>query len=202
MIKNLVFDFGRVLVDIDYMTLFEGYFGVDKESQARFCELFTKGEFIEACDRELISFAEIIANSQKEHPEFHDALQYFYDNIDALVVGEMPGMYELLEIYKDKGYKLYGLSNWGSPVYSVMARYKIFDLLDGRVISCEEKVIKPEREIFDRLCERYGLKAEECLFVDDKPENIEAARNAGMEGLVFTDTTSFARELEGVVATE
>ena len=139
MIKNLIFDFGKVLVDYDFRPVLDRYFKDNKVEEDRFCDLFTSAEFIDACDRELIPFEELIKETQDKHPHFRDALQFFYDNYVEYVSGEVAGMSELLKKLKASGFNLYGLSNWCSAVYEVMRKYEIFDLLDGRVVSCEEQ---------------------------------------------------------------
>lgn len=76
-----------------------------------------------------------------------------------------------------------------------MRRYGIFDLLDGRVVSSEEKLIKPDPAIYRCLCERYSLKPEECLFTDDKEKNVAGAKSIGMEAVVFTDAETYRKDL-------
>ncbi len=196
MIKNIVFDFGKVLVDYDFMQLLDGHFGSDVERKEQFCRLFLDQRFIDRCDREEIPFADIIEEEKKAHPELANDLQFFFDYYADFVLGEMPGMKDLLGLLRRKGYRLYGLTNWCSAVYEVMRRYEeIFSLLDGRIISSEEHVIKPEKKIYEILCNKYGLKAEECLFADDKPVNVDGARKAGLNAVVFTDAESFISSL-------
>ncbi|MDE5919200.1 MAG: HAD family phosphatase [Duncaniella sp.] len=197
MIKNLIFDFGKVLVDYDFMALLTGYFGEDTERLDQMCRLFLSPEFIDRCDREAVPFSEIIREEQKNHPELADGLQFFHDRYADFVTGEVPGMKELLYRLKANGYRLYGLTNWNSVVHEVMRRYEsIFGLLDGRVISSEEHFIKPEREIYECLCSRYGLDPSECLFADDKAANVEGALKAGMNAVVFTDAARYINDLE------
>ena len=74
MIKNLIFDFGKVLVDYDFRPVLDRYFKDNKVEEDRFCDLFTSAEFIDACDRELIPFEELIKETQDKHPHFRDAL--------------------------------------------------------------------------------------------------------------------------------
>ena len=107
-------------------------------------------------------------------------------------------MSELLKKLKALGFNLYGLSNWCSAVYEVMRKYEIFDLLDGRVVSCEEQVIKPETEIYLRLCRRYALEPSECLFADDKKVNVEGAKRAGMEAVLFTTAEQYRSDVERI----
>jgi HAD superfamily hydrolase (TIGR01509 family) len=61
----------------------------------------------------------------------------------------------------------------------------VYKYFDGEVVSCEEHVVKPDAEIYKRLVERYSLNEQETLFIDDRKENVEAARNQGWEGFNF-----------------
>ena len=108
---------------------------------------------------------------------------------------EIDGMGDLLRRLKAEGYKLYGLTNWCSKVHITISQFDIFTLLDGWVISSEEKVVKPEPEIYQRLFDRYGLEPSECVFTDDREENIEGARRMGMDGIVFVDAKQYEEEL-------
>ncbi|NPD91503.1 HAD family hydrolase [Xylanibacter muris] len=184
-VKNLIFDFGKVLVDYDVMSVMHTFFGDNKEEEEAFSQTFMCKKFTDECDLEEIPFEQIIRKAQQEHPRFSDALQYFYDHYLDFVIGEMPGMKPLLVKLKEKGFKLYGLTNWCSEVHKVMKKYDIFDLLDGYVISSEVHLLKPNPAIYRYLCNRYGLKPEECLFVDDNYANVYAAKDVGMYAVAF-----------------
>lgn len=186
MIKNIIFDFGKVLVDYDFSRIIHQMFS-DADKERRFTAIATSDEFLDRCDMEEIPFREIIEDMKCRYPEFKDAFQAFYERYPDIVVGEMAGMRELLERLKAKGFRLYGLTNWCDAVHEVMRRYEIFRLLDGRVISSEEKLIKPDTAIYLRVCEKYNLDPAECLFTDDKQKNIDGAISAGMEAVRFTD---------------
>lgn len=199
MIKNLIFDFGKVLVDYDFFHTISRYFA-SAEDLERFATLFTSIDFLNQCDKEEIPFEEIIHQAQKQHPEFEYQLQKFYDEYVQFVTGEVPGMRDLLTRLRAEGYKLYGLTNWCSKVHEVMKQWEILNMLDGVVISSDEKLIKPDVAIFHRLCEKFGLKAEECLFTDDKAINVEGAQKAGMQGIVFLNAAQYEKDLRGIVA--
>lgn len=198
MIKNLVFDFGKVLVNHDLQAVLERYFKEDKESEERCLSILSSPEFTEACDRGLLSLDELIREAQSKHPRFSDALRFFRENYLDEVTGEIEGMRNVLAEFKAKGFKLYGLSNWCNDVYEVMRRYEIFKLLDGQVVSCEEQLIKPEKGIYLRLCERYGLEPSECLFTDDRMENVEGAKAAGMSAVLFTTPENYVADVERI----
>ena len=69
-------------------------------------------------------------------------------------------------------------------------------MMDDRLISSEEHLVKPDVAIYDRLCEKFGLVKEECLFTDDKPINIDGAKAAGMSAVLFTDASRFEEDLK------
>ncbi|MBQ0151048.1 MAG: HAD family phosphatase [Bacteroidales bacterium] len=195
MIRNIIFDFGKVLVDYDYEPFLESF--IEKEEdRIKFAEVVCTPEFVLMCDRGDVSFEELIKMTQAKHPEWHRELQIFYDRqMDAMTV-EMPGMRDLLTRLRARGYKLYGLTNWSLFVYKVIKKYDILQMLDGRIISSEEHMIKPDKEIYDRICERFGLMADECVFTDDRVINVEGARKAGMKAITFHNAAQFEAELE------
>lgn len=198
MIKNLVFDFGKVLVDYDFCHTIRQYFDTEADLH-EFAELFTSMEFLNRCDMEVEPFAEIIKDSQRRYPKFKFQLQKFYETYPEFVTNEMPGMRALLLKLRNEGYMLYGLTNWCSMVHKVMEKWDILTMLDGRVISSEEKLIKPDVAIFQRLCDKYGLKPEECVFTDDRVCNVAGAVKAGMQGIVFCNAEQYESELRSIL---
>lgn len=193
-IKNLIFDYGKVLVDYEFLPIVRNLF--DNEDEMRqFMDIFTSQPFIDECDREDIPFEQIIRNKQMLYPQFARQLEQFRDSYVDFVTGEIPGMKETLVELKERGFKLYGLTNWCSKVYDVMPLYDIFQLLDGMLISSDVHLIKPDPAIYLCLCQKYGLKPQECVFTDDKPINVQGARKAGMQGIVFHSAKQYRDEL-------
>ena len=107
----------------------------------------------------------------------------------------MTGMAALIAALKARGFGIYLLSNatvrqpdyW--PLIPGSAEF------DGGVVSALCRLLKPEPAIYRLLLERYGLQAEECLFIDDLAVNIAGARRVGMPGIVFRGTEALRREL-------
>ena len=194
MIKNLIFDFGQVLITYDYPSFLRSVFG-DGSDFAAFEELVCGEPFIRRCDLGSEPFSDIVREAQRDYPHWRDQLQVYHDRQLDAIDSEMPGMHELLIRLKDKGYCLYGLSNWSDTIYPVMDKFGIFGLLDDRVISCEEQLIKPDRAIYNRLCDKFALAAEDCLFTDDRPANIIGAQDAGMQAVLFTTTEQYEADL-------
>ena len=120
-----------------------------------------------------------------------------------MVNGEIPGMFDVVKTLKDRGYKIYGLTNWSAETFPwVRETFPIFTLLEGMVVSGEEFLLKPSPEIYNLLLKRYGLKAEECVFIDDNPANAEGARRVGMKGLVFRGADTVLDDLAPILAEE
>lgn len=103
------------------------------------------------------------------------------------LVGEMPGMYRLLSQLRAEGYHLYGLSNYSHKIYDIQATASIFRLIEGQVISSDVHITKPSSLIYKHLLDRYDLKADECLFIDDRKVNTDAAEAVGIRAMVFPD---------------
>lgn len=194
MIKNLIFDFGKVLVDYDFDVFFNGYIA-DEQRRRDFIPLFYNVEMQEAFDREVTPIEEIAEGVRQRYPHFEHEIHLFIEHYHEMVTGEIEGMYPLLQQLKQEGYRLYGLTNWCSRVYKTIEQFPIFSLLDGWVISSEEKSIKPEPAIYNRLYEKFGLNPAECLFADDKAVNIEGGRHTGMDGIVFENAQQYEQEL-------
>ena len=199
MIKNLIFDFGKVLVDYDFEAFFRKHIP-DTERCRSFTPVLYNEELQQLLDREERPFEVIMEEWIERNKEFEQEIRYFNEHYPEIVTNEVEGMYELLTKLKAEGYKLYGLTNWCSKVHETMAQFPIFQLLDGQIISSEEKVIKPEPEIYQRLFTKFNLTPEECIFADDRAENIEGGRRLGMEGIVFIDTKQYEREFRECIA--
>ena len=113
----------------------------------------------------------------------------------------IPGMYDYIVDLKRRGYKVCGLSNWSAETFcQVRHVYPVFDLLDGMVVSGYEGVVKPDARIYQLLLGRYGLKASECVFIDDNAANVEGARRMGMQSLRFTTKEALEGPLESLLA--
>lgn len=199
MIKNLIYDFGKVLVDYDFDHVVDDFFPNDAQGKAdelEFLSIIGDPAFVRRCDLELIPFDELVREQQEKYPKYSRQFKLFQERYLEFMTGEIDGMRDYMQELKDRGYRLFGLSNWGTTVLGVINKYEIFKLLEGSVISYQLKIVKPNPEIYQTLLERYGLKAEECVFADDKLENIEGAERVGMHGILFTDMEQYKRELE------
>ena len=196
---TLIFDFGRVLVDYDFDRFFavlRADYRVSEAAFAEFMQVVLAEETYSSLDRELIPFARQVDMLKQQHPACAELFDAFDKRFQEVVTGEVPGMHQLLGELHSSGYRLYGLSNWSSKVYETMRNYsEIFSLLHGRVLSCEEHLLKPEPEIYRLALDRWGLNAEECVFVDDKQANIDGCQAVGIKGIRFAGCTALRRQL-------
>ena len=195
MISNIIFDFGAVLVDWDPMHLFEPYFN-DSEKTGFFLEKVCPYEWNMTVDAGR-STKEATEERIKLYPEWEEPIRMYYGQWIKMMGGQIEGMQEVLESLKAQGYHLYGLTNWSAETFPLISgRYPIFSLLEGYVVSGVEKCMKPQEKIYRILLERYGLKAEESIFIDDNPANIEGGKAVGRDGIVFQTVEQLKEELE------
>lgn len=87
---------------------------------------------------------------------------------------------ELIAELKAAGYKLFVLSNMSKEYIDFLREMDVFKYFDGQIISCEVSLIKPEKEIYELLLERYNLEPEQTIFIDDRKQNVEAAAEIGI----------------------
>lgn len=186
MIKNVIFDFGCVLVYWSQHNLYDTHFG-SKEKTDWFVDNICTWEWNNQTDLGK-SFAESVAEKVAEYPEWETEIRMYWERWEDMLNGEVPGMKEWICELKNAGYKLYGLSNWSHETFPMVKdKYEAFSMMDGIVMSGEELIAKPDLRIYKILLERYGLKAEECVFIDDRKENIIAGEQVGIRGIIFED---------------
>lgn len=183
MIKNLIFDYGGVLLDWNPHYYYDKYFG-SREKADWFLENVCPYEWNIKQDagRDLeIAYAERIA----VWPEYEKEIRMYYAEFMQMMHGQLPGMEECLRELK-KTYHLFGLSNWNHQTFAIAEKeYPILKLLEDMVISGREGIVKPSREIFQLAIERFGIIPEESIFIDDRLDNIEAARACGLHGIQY-----------------
>ncbi len=184
MIKDVVFDFGGVLMDWDPRYLYRTYFK-DEEQMEYFLSHICTDAWNAEQDRGR-TFDEGVSLLLRQYPQYAEPIRMYKDRWESMLKGEFPRSVELLRRLKEQGYGIYGLTNWSAETIPIaFAKYDFFSLFDGIVVSGEEKLIKPDPKIYRILLERYNLSAENTLFIDDSPANIEAASQLGFQTILF-----------------
>lgn len=177
--KNIVFDLGGVVFARD-----------PRKFEPEFIKFFSyimlpqMPRFWEEYDRGVVSYEQVVSDLA----EYNSCDRELADkNLrrSILTQEEIPATKALIAELKAAGYKLYVLSNMSLEFIEFLRKTDVYKYFDGEVVSCEEHVVKPDTEIYKRLVDRYSLSEQETLFIDDRKENVEAARNQGWEGFNF-----------------
>lgn len=192
MIRNILFDMGNVLIYFD-RNLFMDRLGVSEEDKKLLMrEVFLSVEWVRM-DRGSMVEADAVASCCARLPErLHDTAAKLIAMWDRPIL-PIPGIYELIEELKAKGYGIYLLSNASLRQHEYWPRIEASRFFDGTLISADEGIIKPQPEIYRLILDRFSLKAEECFFIDDVPANIEGAFYCGIPGAVFHDDVALLR---------
>ena len=195
MIKNIIFDFGGVLLDWNPRYLYKSYFNNDEEME-HFLADICNGEWNIRQDAGR-PFAEAVKELQAKFPEYAEAIQMYDDDWEKMLKCELPESIDLLKELKFMGYGIYGLTNWSAEkIGYAFANYSFFSLFDGIVVSGVEKVVKPDRKIYEILLERYSLRPGECVFIDDNQDNVDMAKVLGINAIRFDNIGNVKEHLE------
>lgn len=196
MIKNVILDVGRVLVAWQPKQKWKEWGFSDETILGLSQALFDSGVWNEV-DRGVMGDDEFLTFAIEQAPQYEQEIRLFWERVGE-AIWQFPYAKDWIRAMKAAGYRVYILSNYGNWTYE-KTREKALNFLDdvdGAVFSYQVKQIKPEPEIFHSLMEKYDLKAEECVFLDDLASNIDGAKAVGMQGIVFTGLEDALMELE------
>ena len=179
MIKNVVFDFGGVLVDWNPRHLYDKYFG-DIEQSIWFLDNICKYDWNIQMDGGK-PFAQGVAELVEKFPEHKEAIEIYHTRWTEMIGGLVEGTSDLILRLKKAGYKVYGLTNWSNETYPfIRDKYTIFSELEGIVVSGDEQLLKPE----------------ESIFIDDNVANVAGAMVVGMYAIQFQDAQQVEDQLK------
>ena len=183
-IKNIIFDMGNVLLQFRPQVALDTFFDTQEDKDIINRELFLGPEWIMG-DEGIITNEERYDRICHRIPErLHEQFKRCIGGWDACLI-PVPGADEFCQEAKERGYGMYILSNACNRFRHFFPREFREDYFDGIVVSSEIKLIKPNPEIYNYILKTYGLKPEECLFLDDREENVETALGTGMRAEVF-----------------
>ena len=195
MIDTLVFDMGGVLIDFSAQ-LFTERLQVSGEDRALLERHVLRTTDWVRLDRGTITEAEVLVHACAGLPRrLHAAADYIINHWNEPIV-PIEGTAEVVRQLKARGYALYLLSNAGVRQHSYWNDIPGSECFSGTVISADLHLLKPEAAIYQALFDKFDLTPANCIFVDDLPLNVEAAQNAGMQGIVFYDAQQLRSELQ------
>lgn len=195
MIRNIIFDIGNVLTDFRWKEFLRDK-GFDEAMIRRIGRASVENPVWKEFDRGTWSEEELMRVFVANDPEIERELHEAYDDIRGMVTARDYAISWVQEL-KAKGYHVYYLSNFSKKAEEECSDALTFiPYTDGGILSWKDKLIKPDPEIYRLLLKRYDLNAQECVFVDDLPENVEGAVRQGFHGIVFESMEQTKGELE------
>ena len=195
---NFIFDIGNVLIDFKPKQFLHRVLNNPPDEQ-KINEIIFKSEEWVKLDEGFITPREACDNFCKREPEYKELIIKVMDKIPEMLT-PIKETIELLPNIKNRGHKLYYLSNYhkGLSRY-IRDKYSFFDLFDGGVFSCDIHMTKPSPEIYRYFLNKYNLVPQDCVFFDDMAENAQAAQKEGINGVLFTGVevlNGFIKELD------
>ncbi|CUH65274.1 Alpha-D-glucose-1-phosphate phosphatase YihX [Thalassovita gelatinovora] len=193
--KAVVFDIGRVLIEYDPERFYDRVIGPERRA-ALFGAVDLHGINLRVDRGEPLH--DTVAEAVRAHPEFGQEIAMWADRWIEMASPEIPHSVRLLEALKAQGVPVLALTNFGAETFEMARRhYPFLDLFDQRYVSADLKEIKPDPGIYAALEQGSGFTAKDLLFTDDKPENIEAARQRGWRVHLFEHPQGWADCLVG-----
>ena len=193
--RTVVFDVGNVLISWDPHPAIAKAVGAEQASR-----FLSDDEFdFMAWNREQDagrSWDEGEQAAVKSHPHWEPAIRGYRENFPDSLVGVIEDTVQILRELHAAGIRLYALTNWSKELFPVaLNRFDFLGLFEDIIVSGAEGVRKPDPEIFQILRKRIGHPLADCIFIDDSPPNIEAAREAGLDAILFTATGHLREDL-------
>lgn len=193
MIKNIIFDMGRVMLQFDPDDI-AGHFAAGEDGKLLADKVF-RSSCWDSLDRGTITIPqarEVMRRTLPErlHPILDKTLKEWYNCILPV-----EGMDRVVREIKAAGYAVYLLTNANVQFHQYQENVPAWECFDGLLVSSDYKLLKPEPAIYQAIADKYRLSLEECIFIDDREENVAGAQAVGMEGILFTDAAHLRGEL-------
>ncbi len=198
MIKNIVFDISNVLAPFRFKE-FLAEKGFDPAMIKRIIRASAMTPYWTEYEKGKLTFEEAIEAFLSVDPDIREELHKAYDSCSG-IMGRYDYTEGWIDALKDAGYRLYCITNFTPAGYEQCYDCISFiERFDGCVFSFREGITKPDPEIYKTLLRRYGLKSEECVFIDDTEENVLSAEKLGFVGIVFTGYEDAASKLDEIL---
>ena len=196
MIRNIVLDMGNVLLDYNPEFVLNTFCSSEEEKNMIRKELFEGPEWALG-DRGDIKDKDRFDLVRVRVPErYHEALHKCTDHWD-ICMSPLSGAEAFCRRVKEAGYGIYVLSNASDLFYTYFPKFLPLSFFDGVFVSSDYRMLKPDPEIYETFLQKYGLKADECLFIDDRADNVAGAQKVGMQTFRFQgDHTAILQRLK------
>ncbi len=197
MIQNIIFDIGNVLTDFRWKDFLRDK-GFDDAMIDRFAAATFLNDVWCEYDRGEWTDEQMIEAFVQQDPAIEKEIRMAFADIKGMVTPRAYAIDWLKEL-KQKGYRVWYLSNFSRKAEVECADALSFmPYMDGGILSYQDKVIKPNPAIYELILSRYGLAAEESVFIDDTLINVEAAKRVGIHGIHFQTKEQVDEELRAL----
>ena len=198
MIKNIVFDISNVLAPFRFKE-FLAEKGFDAAMIKRIIKASAMTPYWTEYEKGKLTYDEAMDAFISVDPDIAAELHKAYASCSG-IMGSYDYTEDWIDALKEAGYKLYCITNFTPAGYEqCYDRISFIERFDGCVFSFREGIVKPDPEIYKTLLSRFGLKAEECVFIDDTEENVTSAEKLGFKGIVFTGYEAAVERLDEIV---
>ncbi|KLI14301.1 haloacid dehalogenase [Brachyspira hyodysenteriae] len=183
MIKNIVSDIGNVLYEFNVNEFMNKY--IDEEDREKFFQNSFSNKNWHLMDKGDLDFNDARKLFIDMNPKYQKIIDELFDTSLTLCLNKNHNNISLLKEYKNKGYDIYYLSNMPSETFEALRKETDFfdDTCIGGVVSAHIKMIKPNKDIYEYFLNKFDLKADECLFIDDNINNVNAALDIGIKAV-------------------
>jgi 2-haloacid dehalogenase len=196
-VEAVVFDLGGVLLDWNPRHLYRKLIA-DEVEMERFLAEVCSPAWHAPHDRG-VSTDSSCAELADRHPELSELIWSWSKRSEEMIAGVDAGSVEVLQAVRETGLPCYALTNMEEETYPLrLERFPFLGWFDGTVVSGLEGVAKPEPAIFRRLLDRFALTPNTTLMIDDREENLDAARRLGIQTVQFHSSRQLRVELEAV----
>lgn len=197
MIKNIIFDVGNVLIGYRWKDMLMEH-GLTEEEAIEMGERIFEDPLWGTLDIGIVDPATVIGHYKEKYPEHAETISWFITHGEFMHVARKRVWSQIPKL-KEKGYKIYLLSNYSEDLFKKHTKDASFmKQLDGMVVSYQKNVCKPDQKIYEYLLKDYDLKPQECLFFDDRLENIERAKQLQFHAIQILSENQLLEELNAL----
>jgi putative hydrolase of the HAD superfamily len=193
---NFIFDVGNVLLRWSPRQILETVLPGDPNNPTYLQEIFKHAQYLDIDKGVLDEEAAIPLFRERTKLSAETLRRIFLQAKESLT--PMEDSLLLLKTLSSMNKNLYCLSNMSAATYDHVRHFDFWSEFKGVVISGHVRLVKPEKEIFEFTLNKFGLRAERSIFIDDTPQNVEAARRLGIKSILFTEAEDCSRQLNSL----
>jgi 2-haloacid dehalogenase len=190
-----IFDLGGVVIDWNPRHLYRKLFNGNETAMEHFLAAVCTSSWNAQQDAGR-SFADGCDSLKRLHPGEAELIDAWFQRYEEMLGGEIPGTVDILRELRSRSVLIYALSNWSVETFPIAVnRFECLSWFNGVLLSGEVKVVKPDRRIFEIFLDTFRIEPSRAIYIDDRSENVEAAIELGMCGVVFRDSRALRAEL-------